>query len=731
MHTRNLYICFLLLSLLMLLPAASRGQSGGSLRGTVTLVGEGTPIHGVAVRVMELGLFTITDDDGTYEFPQTPPGSYQVLAHMDGFNDLVNTVTVTAAGAAQSDFQLRLIGHRDEITVTASGREEVAYQSFKVATTMDSVELAESAHTNLGEVLDNQPGIAKRSFGPGSSRPVIRGFDGDRVLILQDGARTGSLSSQSGDHAEPIDPLGLESLEVVKGPSTLLYGSNAIGGVVNAITGHDHAHPGLRGSLTAVGGTNNAQGGGNGSFEYGAGSWLLWGGGGGQRTGNYHTPIGEIFNSESRIATGSAGLGWFGEQNYGSLGYALEDARYGIPVGTETEAEAEAAGEEVVDLTMRRHSVPVRFGARNLGGRIEAVRASLNYTQYHHEELEGVEVGTVFDNKQISYRASFDQRRGGIISGSFGFDGWWRDYKTVGAEAIAPPVVSHAFALFGLEEFDLNGPRLQFGARYENTQYDPSLLDSRSFHALSGSAGIQVPLWEGGNFLLNYSHSGRAPALEELYNNGPHPGNLTFEVGNPDLNLERGDGLEFSLRHSSERVRGDANFYYYSLGDFVYLAPTGEVEDGLNVADYAQADSRFLGGEVGLEVGLHPNFWLSLGLDAVSAQLQEDDTPLPRIPPMRSRIGVEAQYKGLRFKPELVLADAQEDFFPLETRTAGYATVNLEASYTLAQQHAVHIFSVNAFNLGDRFYQNHLSFIKELAPEIGRGARFSYTMRFF
>jgi iron complex outermembrane recepter protein len=716
--------------LLSFIPVRAVSQNTGSIRGVVRLSGDQSAIHGVPIRIIELGTTVISDDAGAYEFTDLSAGSYSVLARMDGFRETINKVTVGAGATATSDFELRLLGVREEITVTASGQEEVAYESFKVTTTLDSVELAENAHTNLGEALENEPGIAKRSFGPGPSRPVIRGFDGDRVLILQDGAKTGSLSSQSGDHAEPIDPLSLERLEVVKGPSTLLYGSNALGGVVNAMTGHDHAHPGLRGSFTAVGGTANEQGGGNASFEYGRNALLLWGGGGAHRTGNYQTPIGEIFNSQTRIRDASTGVGLFGNQNYASAGYELGDARYGIPIGPESPDEL-PADEEIVDLTMRRHSIPVRFGRQNMESFLEAVRVALNYNKYHHEEINRDEVDTVFDNKQFTYRSSFEQKKSGVLSGSFGFEGWWRDYKTTGEEAIAPPVVANAISLFGLEQLDLGTVRLQFGGRYENTRYDPNEMENRSFDGLSGSAGIQVPVWEGGNFLLNYTHSARTPALEELYNNGPHPGNLTFEVGNPGLKIERGDGVEVSLRQSSSRVHGEANFFYYNLGDFVYLAPTGEIEDGLNVADYAQANSRFLGGEFGLDLGLHRNIWINLGLDAVKAELTDSGTPLPRIPPLRGRVGFEAQYKNLRIRPQLLLASAQKDIFPLETRTAGYAVVNVNASYTVAQNHLLHIFSVDAFNLADRFYQNHLSFIKDLAPEIGRGVRFSYSMRLF
>jgi iron complex outermembrane recepter protein len=219
--------------------------------------------------------------------------------------------------------------------------------------------------------------------------------------------------------------------------------------------------------------------------------------------------------------------------------------------------------------------------------------------------------------------------------------------------------------------------------------------------------------------------------LEELYNNGPHPGNAAFEIGDPDLNRESSDGIDLSIRHSSDRLRAELNFFYYHINDFIFLAPTGEVEDGLPVANYSQGGSRFMGTEARLDVNLWRNFWFLSSLDYVNAELNDTQTPLPRIPPLRGRIGFEAIYRGFRINPEVIMAQDQDRLFPLETRTAGYATVNLTASYTFTQKHLAQIISVNAFNLNDKLYFNHLSFIKRFTPEIGRGVRLVYTIRFF
>jgi iron complex outermembrane receptor protein len=705
--------------------------AGATLRGAVTLADGGTPLHNAIVTVVQLRRSVETDETGAYEFQQLPAGNYTILAHLEGFPDAAKNITVASGASATLDFQLRLTGYREEVTVTATGSEQSTFESFQSVTSLDSIRIAEESHPSLGEVLDNEPGVAKRSFGPGSSRPVVRGFDGDRVLILQDGTSTGSLGSQSGDHGEPIDVLSLERLEIVKGPATLLYGSNALGGVVNAITGHDAAHEGWRGYFTGVAGSNNAQGGASGGIEYGTGKWMFWGNGTGQRTGDYTTPLGRVENTKTRSTSGLGGFGWYDEKGFFSLTYSHDNRRYGIPFASFFESGGTETGSDV-DVSMRRHDLKFNGGFRELGTFVDGFRLTLDYSNYRHKELEGEEVGTRFKNDQFTYRGVFDQRKTGHLTGSFGFSGFHRDYESIGEEALAPPTTQTSAAVFTLQELDFDHIKFQFGGRIEHNAYNPQ-RDAlpRSFTGFSGAAGIRVPLWTGGAFVANYTHAFRAPALEELYNNGPHLGNLTFEIGNLNLTPERNDGIDFSLRHTSKRLRGEANLYYYNIKDFVFLAPTGEIEDGLIEAQYLQSDSRFVGTELNLDFAAHENFWVNLGFDYVDAQLKDSGTPLPRIPPMRARVGFDARFENFSIRPEAIFAKDQDQIFPTETRTPGYALFNLLASYTIPRPHYAHIFSVNAFNLGDRLYRNHLSFIKDLAPEIGRGVRFTYTIRFF
>lgn len=707
-------------------------QSSGTLRGTVTLEGSGTPIHNVIITITQLKQSVETDENGAYEFKNVPPGTYDVVAELDRVPNVVQRVAVTSGGAATADFQIRLTTRREEVTVTASGNEESSFNSIQSVTSLTAVELAEKNPQSLGEALDHELGVAKRSFGPGTSRPVVRGFDGDRVLVLQDGNQIGSLGFQSGDHGEPIDVLSLDKLEVVKGPATLLYGSSAIGGVVNAITGHESAHKGLRGYITGIGSTNNYQAGGSAGFEYGTDKWLFWGNGGGQRAGDYDTPLGRITNSYTRGGNGSGGFGYFPGKGFFTLDYMFDKIVYGIPLNPAEE------DPEVVHLNPRRHSIHFNGGFKDLDSFVEGAQLSLQYNDYKHGEINSItdQINTLFKNKTFTYRATFDEKKQGRWSGTFGFWGLHRDYDSIGEEALAPATKQNGFALFALQKLDFEHIGFQFGGRFEHNGYNPTPLEDRlvrdrSFNGFSGAVGMRIPTWRGGAFVANYTHSYRAPALEELYNNGPHPGNATFEIGDTNLKRESGDGLDLSLRHSNNRLRAEFNVFYYKFKDFIFLAPTGEIEEGLIVANYAQGKTRYLGAEGRFDVALHPSLWLVSEMDYVNAKLTDTDTPLPRIPPLRGRIGVEATYKGFRFAPEAMMAKDQDRLFPTETRTAGYTIFNATASYTIARQHMAHIISLNGFNLGDRLYRNHLSFIKEFAPEIGRGVRLTYSLRFF
>ena len=772
----------------------------------------GSPLHGANVLIVELGRSILSDDDGGFAFDRVPPGKYHVVAHLDHvFTEAAKTVEVETGREASVDFLLSLATERYEITVTASEQHETTFESFQDVESLDAYDLADVAAISLGEALDHRvgTGIAKRSFGPGSSRPIIRGFDGDRVLIMEDGINTGTLSSQSGDHGEVLNVGQLARLEIVKGPAALLYSGNAMGGTVNAISRHHehhpHPHEGFRGFLSGSGGTANALAGGNAGFEVGVGRTMLWGHGGGIRTGDYTAAEqGEIFNSRSELINGGGGFGWYGDSVFFTAEARVDRGDYGVPFAHEFHAhghedehddhdddhedegedhdEDEEEGDhheeeeelERVSLQSRRTSYRVTWGLQNLAGPVESFNLKLSYVDWNHDEIEHFEdgdsvIGTMFNNDRFTYRGVFEQRQRGPLSGRFGVWGVGRAYEVTGEEALSPPIDQNGLAFFALEELEFERFKIQFGGRIETQRYKPAYAErgehheeeeehhdedeegedhedeheheheehappdaiDRTFTGGSAAIGIHADTWRGGAFVANFSRSFRAPSLEELYNFGPHPGNRAFEIGDPGLEPETGTGLDASLRHGEGRVRAEFNLFYYNFSNFIFPFSSGELVDEFLEIEYTQRDARFTGTEANLDIGLHSALWLNLGMDYVDAKDTDTGTYLPRIPPLRGSIGLDFRKGGFRLAPELVMASKQTRTFTNETPTGEYGIINLTASYTYAQQHFAHHFSAHVFNVGDQYYRNHSSFIKELAPEIGRGVRFSYTVRFF
>ena len=752
-----------------LAPSAS-AQDTGTVRGAVSFTTSGDPVHGAVVLVVGPSLVALTDEDGVFEIPEVPVGTYEVLAQREHLTATRQTVTVRAGGAVVVDFMLELTAIHEELTVTATaGGQTTAFEAFNAISTLDSFDLVTNAVGSLGEALQDLPGVANRSFGPGASRPIIRGFDGDRVLLMEDGIRTGDLSSQSGDHGVTIDPNGLERVEIVRGPATLLYGSNAVGGVVNAITPHESQRespiPGTHGQFGADTGSANAQAGSNASLQHATDRLLVWAGGGTRRSGDYETPEGTVESSATRLTSGRAGVGYLGDRLFASGGFGVEDGRHGVPFAGAFHVEAgdgAAAGEHDagprVNLESRRRVGRFDAGMRNLtNSLVDGFRIVFNVIDYQHTELEtadGVETtGSVFDNRAYVLRAEVNQRQTAILAGKFGVWSKARRYVATGAEALAPPTDQTAVAAFAYEELDFGRYRVQFGGRVERNAYtvDPRAEDGphggsgdpghdaieppdvrdRSFTGGSASVGLLMDLGEHAALVANVIRSYRAPALEELYNFGPHVGNLVFEVGNPDLEREATVGLDLSLRHQSSRFRGSLNAYVYDIDNFVFPAVADVEIDGLQVAPFLQADSRFVGFEATASVQLADAVWVNLGLGTVNAELTATNEPLPRIPPLRGQVSIDIPYRGFTLSPGWTVAAAQDQVFRHETATSGYSVFNLEASHVWPRQHQVHILSVTGYNLTDALYRSHTSFIKDLAPEIGRGVKLAYSVRFF
>jgi iron complex outermembrane recepter protein len=323
---------FFSLLLITAMASSASGQTAAALEGRLVSSLSGDPIAGAAVVIDELKREVSSGPDGTFHFDGLEPGTYHLWVRAQGYSSRRTEVTVPTAGAPvelRVDFDL----HFQEVaSVSAEARSQ--FDAFQPTTVLSGQELSKQLESSLGATLENQPGIASRSFGSAPSRPVIRGLDGDRVQILQDGQRTGDLSSQSGDHGVSVNPASADRIEVVRGPATLLYGANAIGGLVNIITSDVPTRPvqGSSGEVTFDVGTAAEEAGGAGHVQLGNGKFAVSIGGGGREADDYQTPLGEVINSQSRTAFTTVGGAWTGDKAHFGASYGYDDTKYGIPV---------------------------------------------------------------------------------------------------------------------------------------------------------------------------------------------------------------------------------------------------------------------------------------------------------------------------------------------------------------------------------------------------------------
>lgn len=739
-------------AVLALGPGQALGQTGTTLSGTVTQADGGQPMAGALVVIDELRRETRTADDGTYRFEGVPPGSYHVGVRAEGYTTRRTEVTV-GTSPATLDLSVEFDLHFAEV-VSVSPNPRPQFESYQPTSVLTGQDLTRQLDSTVAGTLQSEPGIATRSFGAAPARPVIRGLDGDRVVVLEDGQRMGDISSQSGDHGVPINPAAASKMEVVRGPATLLYGANAIGGLVNVITDQipTERFSGTSGNFTFDVGTNGGQAGGAGDIHVGNGEWAFHFGGSGQRMGDYSTPEGTAENTQSRTGTASVGGAWTGEHSYVGASYGYTDQKYGIPVVEEGQ----------ISLTPRRHAFNIRAGGSALPGFIQSYRATFGLRRYEHQELEGTDVGTIFDNDTLEGEVLLSHRKTGALLGSVG--GWLlnRQFAARGAEALSPPVDQNSLAAFAYEEVAWSHATLQFGGRLDHTTYTPeTALPTRDFTEWSSSVGLLIrPEAANDNLVIaaSLARAARAPALEELYFFGPHLGNFAYEIGNPDLEAERALGLDLAVRVRGDRFEGEVSFFHNAISNFIFRNPISDEEfeereeefderfgvehegdgedDGhahggdLPYVEFVGRDATLWGFEAHGDVKLTPEWTVEFTFDMVRGRLTDTDEPLPRIPPYRGIAGLRYQRNAFQAGAAVTAVADQDRVYGDETPTSGWATLRFHASYSFTQGRVLNTITARLENATNQLYRNHLNYLKDQLPELGRTFRLVYALGF-
>ncbi|HSH97467.1 MAG: TonB-dependent receptor [Methylophilaceae bacterium] len=633
-------------------------------------------------------------------------------------------------------------------------------------------ELSLQRESTLGETLKSIPGVSATYYGPGASRPIIRGLDGDRVKIMQNGIGVLDASSLSFDHAVALDPLVIEQIDVVRGPAALLYGGSAVGGVVNAI---DHRIPtesldGVTGRAEArYGGADNEKNGavvvdaGNGLFAIHADVY--------KRDSNdlripgYQAsdrlraqqaaqgdPVdlrkGTLQNSSSEGDGGALGASLTFENGYAGFSYSTFNSNYG--------SVAEPAVR--LDMESRRWDFASEF--HDLGPVISRVKLRLGNTNYQHQEIEDGQIGTTFKNKGLQGSLEAEHAKIGNITGVVGMQFQNTNFQALGDEAFIPKTNTNSKAVYVYEELPIDALKFSLGGRLEHAKVnsdgggpdDPNnpgtprfgSAQTKSFDPFSAAFGTLYALDAHWSLAGNLAHTERAPSYNELFANGPHFATGQYEVGNPDLNKEKSNGIDAQLRWKTEKNSFSIGAFYTKFSNFLSLENTantrgadGEINpqdlnnDGIadvsgeEIVPEAQVTgvrATFKGFESEAKFRVyegHGDLDLKLRGDYVRATNSDTGTPLPRIAPLKIGTGLNYQLNRFGARLDVLHAFSQNRTDTFELATDGYTSVNAMLTYVIPAAFHLEAFA-KANNLLDADIRDHSSFLKDIAPMGGR-----------
>ncbi|VWX54237.1 TonB-dependent receptor [Novosphingobium sp. 9U] len=698
---------------------------------------------------------------------------------------LAQTASDPAAQVSAPSSRQSAVGREIIVTAPVSRSEQDVLQGTSV---LAGEALTRNLRPSIGETLAKLPGVSATSFGPSASRPILRGFQGERVRVLTDGIGSVDVSNTSVDHAVVIDPLLAERVEVLRGPSALLFGSSAVGGVVNVIDtriprtipGNGYRVSGIASYGSAAQERSGEVAGdvalGDKFVVHADGSYLKTDD---LRIGGHalsptaraaalsqvglpqdsEEPIdfagsaaikGRLPNSAAKTWTAGVGASLITDTGQLGVSYSHYDSFYGVPVRYATEIGQE---QEAPRLDLKQDRVDLRGEVDTGGGFLDRIRVRAAHATYRHFELEeNGEIGTAFYNNGLEGRLEFVQARRGVWSGASGVQYFNRRFNVVGEEAFLPRNESDQTGLFTLQQFNFGALKAEAGARYEwsnlkaGSDEDARFFEGRrSFHAFSGSLGASYGLTDDIRIGVSGSYTERAPSAEELFANGGHAGTQAYELGNPNFGLEKGWGLEATLHAHTDRVSFDASAYYNRFSNYIYqnqldqgVCAAGALQYGavgrqvdLPCFQYQQADARYYGFEADVSAQL-----LTLGTTKINADILGDyvranvidEGPVPRIPAPRVLGGLEAQGDTFSARAEVEHVFEQNRTADFETSTDAYTMVNASVSLSPFGKDNKTQVILSANNLFDVTARRAASFLKDFAPLAGRDLR--ATIRF-
>lgn len=745
-------ITFFIAALLMLvILAGSSPESSGVLTGKVIDSKTRESVPYVYLHLEEINRTISTDRNGEFRFANVPAGVVTLSAHRIGYMNQTrrisiedqqeNEITIELNPTVITGTTIEVIGQQQDVRGS-----NLEHASSKIL----GSELRRNLGTTLSETLGNQPGFDSRSMGPAPGRPVIRGLGDYRVLILQDGERSGDASATSSDHSVSIDPVSANEIEIARGPAALVYGSNAIGGVINVVRNQipTSIPNSLTGSATVHGSSVNSGLAAAGSLTIPYNNLAFNVDLNGRLGSDFHTPLGRIENSGLQSTNNAAGISYIKPWGYAGIAGSMYVSNYGIP------PDPLGGHPNGVNIEMEKYQIDGRSELVFTDRFFKNIEFNTSLKNYYHVEWEradviGTEYGIVTTTGGVKAR---HKGVGFLNEGIIGIWGEFQDFAVRGSRS--PDSNSWTGSLYTVQEADFGPLHVEAGARFDYNIARPKQdrpnsvignIRKRSFSALSSSVSAIYDLGRGfyaGTILM---HSYRAPALEELFSEGPHLAAYSYEIGNPDLDPERGFGKELFVRYRGINAVFNVAAYHNDFDNYLYARDTGRPNDRiatLNDYQFVGVKAEIYGFESSLEYQITPNILMEAGISYTIGKRDVDENeqgitgftgstaPLPMIPPLKSSLGVRYAVSSFTINTTFRYAAEQNRLAEFETTTGSSTLIDAGLQYRLESGGLFHTFTFGVQNILNETYRDHLSRIKEIFPEPGRNFSFLYRVYF-
>lgn len=648
----------------------------------------------------------------------------------------------------------------EEIVVTAPLERKVDEQS-RPATVLSGEALRSQMGPTIGSTLSQQPGINNQSFGPGVGQPVIRGLTGPRVRVMENGIGNNDVSNISPDHANSIEPSQADRIEVLRGPSTLLYGSGAIGGVVNVIDNRvpekKAVHP-IGGAFNQI--YNSALDetssslkleGGESSFAYhldgfyrDSGNEIIGGPAIDEPAARasdaalakepyLQNTYGYVSNTNARAKGGTVGMSWIGDTSYAGASINRLENNYGIPpIGI--------PGEPNIRINLTQDKYDFRGGIDKPFDFADKLRFKFGYTDYQHIEYEGGLPGTTWSSNSYEGRAELNHNPIGPLKGQWGFQSVNGSTSAVGEEATLPYTTIANYGFFGVETLTTDPIIYDFGVRIEPqfvTPAESSGYAPRSFLPVSSSISGLWKLDPINSLSLALTESQRGAQAQELYVNGVHNATRAYEIGNPNLKMETSYNLELGYNFKHEDITAELNLFNNWVNDYIYSQFTGQIyANELPVLQIEQANAVFRGFEGNINIPVMENRFGYVGVNLFGDYTRGILTSagngnVPRMPPFR--YGAQLDYNKDKWSGffRVTRGNRQGYAGENETETPGWILMNIGITYEAkAYADSKVLLYLRGNNLLDQDIRNSTSYLKNFAPEPGRGVQVGFQLSY-